>query len=143
MAYTKIKPSTWFLYIDVAGGTSYSLVVCLNNWAYTQGRSIIDAKSMCGADKSEGTPEYGLTFDGQVIEVPDSGTLGFAAMQAIFTSGVEISWTLKKVTSVTGDLNFVGKGAVSKLDVSADDSNVAKFSSEIAIHGTPTFTVTA
>jgi len=148
MAQRKYEPNSWLLMFDLSGdGTDpadFSLVVCLENWAYPTNRDEIDAKSMCGPDKSVGGANYGpITFDGQVILSPDTGKLGLAALKTAFAAKTKIAWKLAPVTPVTGDVTEAGFGTLSQLDTSAATDEVPKFSAALTIYGTPTTTITA
>ena len=144
MPNRKAAPNEMLLFVDILGGTSYSQVICLENWDYPKSRPEIDAKSMCGPDKSLGQPEYGpIAFDGQMVLSASSTEVALAQLEAVFAAKTTIGWKLSRVTPVTGDLTYTGTGAVSKLDISAATDQVGKMKGAITIYGTPVLTVTA
>ncbi len=67
MAERKISGNDVLLFIDPAGGTTWELVICLTSQSLTRATSEIDAKSKCGPDKSPGSQEINVDFEGQVM----------------------------------------------------------------------------
>lgn len=140
MAERKVIGSDQLFFIDPAGGTTYSLVVCLTSQSFSIVNNLIDAKSKCGADKLPGTQEFSAAFEGQVIM--EAGTLRVGAFDLITLclNKTTIGWKMGPASPVTGDVIKSGTAFLSKYDETAGQDDPATFSCELGIYGTPTVT---
>jgi hypothetical protein len=136
MAERKVEANDVVIMIDITGGTSYDLVVCLEDQTFPRSRSEIDAKSKCGPDKKLGVLEAGpLDFSGQIIITPDTDRVSIAALDLAIKNNTTVGWKWGKALPVIGDISYTGTGALSKLDESASTDDVAKFSASLTIFG--------
>lgn len=138
MAERKISGSDILLFIDPAGGTSYDLVVCLTSQSLSRTTNEIDAKSKCGPDKSPGTQEINIDFEGQVILSPATDRMGIYDLHTLWAAKTIFTWKYGKATPATGDIVYTGSAFLSKLDESAGQDDVATFSGSLGIQGSIT-----
>lgn len=143
MAYRKVTGSDILFSIDLAGGTAYSLVMCLTGQTLAITNNIIDAATKCGPDSRAGKQDQNLSIEGQMILSPDSLQMGIAAMFTASQAKTEFSWTMGPATPVTGDVTYTGRGFFGELSQSFPDADNATFSATIGIVGTIVQTVTA
>ncbi len=138
MAERKVSGADLLLFIDPLGGTSYSLVVCLTSQSMTRVTNEIDAKSKCGPDKSFGTKEVGIDFEGQVIYSAAASRLGIFELHELWEDNTVFSWKYGRATPVEGDVVYTGMAFLSKLDETAGQDDVATFSASLGIQGSVT-----
>lgn len=143
MAERKVVGTDVLLFLDLAGGTAYDLVVCLTNNTYNATVQEIDAKSKCGPDKLPGTVSFEASFEGQIIIDPAPDRVGIAALYTALTGKTTVGWKIGKVTPVTGDTTYTGTAFISKLDQSFGEDAPSTFSASLGIYGSPVQTVTA
>jgi hypothetical protein len=136
MAERKIKLNDWLLFVKKEAETTFDIVVCLKDWGFGRTRASIDAKSFCGPDKSTGQLEAGpITFNGiSLIEVANT-KVSIAELDSFIKNNDTLDWKISTAVPETGDVTYLGKGAISKLDDSATTDENPSFSAEITIFG--------
>ena len=142
MAERKVSGNDVLLFLDLSGGTSYDLVVCLEQNSLNAATQIIDAKSKCGPDNLPGEQTFQVAFAGQVIYSPGVDRIGSALLFTALIDKTTVGWKMGRTSPVTGDVTYTGTAFVAKLDQTFSGSEPAKFSVELGIYGTPTQTVT-
>lgn len=142
MPETKVSGTDVVLQIDVANGTSYDLVVCLESQSLSRATNTIDAKSKCGPDTSAGTQEISIDFDGQVVAPPTGTLVGISLLHDLWAAKTTFTWKWGKLVPTAGDVTYTGSGFLSKLDETANMDENAKFSASIGVSGSITKTVT-
>lgn len=143
MAERKISGSDMLLLLDLTGGTTYELVVCLTGQGFTLANNEIDAKSKCGPDKLPGTQDFAVSFDGQLILSPDALRLGFADLLQAALAKTTVGWKYGPMVPVSGDVVLSGTAFISKFDSTSGQDEPSTFTASLGIYGTPTVTVTA
>lgn len=143
MAYRKITPSTYLLFIDLAGGTDFELVACLTGFTFGISNNEIDAGSMCGPDTLPGVQGNTLTMDGQIILSPDTGQVGHFLLSKATQDKTYFTWKIGKAVPATGDVVTTGAGYFTGYDSSYDADNPATFSATVGVSGAPVITETA
>lgn len=135
MAEHKISSNDMALFISRDGGSSYPYVVCLTGFTVTRSTAEIDAKSFCGPDKYPGAQDNGVTFEGQVMEDPGSGTLSTDDLIDLWVTKQTINWKLGKLVPAIGDETDYGTGFISKLDKTGATDAIVTFSGAIGVYG--------
>ena len=134
MAERKVNGKDMLLFLDLAGGTAYDLVVCLTNNSFKIATDIIDAKSKCGADSAPGTTSYEVGFEGQIIEVPDTDRVGMYLLLTAAQNKTTVGWKIARAgTAATGDIVRAGTGFVASVDENFELEGVATFSATLGI----------
>lgn len=135
MAEHKINGTDWLLFVGLDGIT-YNTVICLTSQTVTRTTSEIDAKSKCGPDKLPGTQDNGVSFEGQVMADPTSGSISTDDLDDYWRNKTTIYWKVGKSVPVVGDVTYSGTGFISELtEVGAQDA-VLTFSGAIGVYGT-------
>ncbi len=134
MAEHKINGSDVVLMLS-RDNVTFSTVVCLTAWNVLRSTNEIDAKSFCGPDKIAGTQDNGVTFEGQIMEDPDSGRISTDEITDFWETKQTIYWRLGKLVPLEGDETDYGTGFISKLDKAGGIDAVATFNGAIGVHG--------
>ena len=129
------------LFIDPAGGTDYSMVVCLTSVGVSDSVSVVDASSACGPDKSPGTLEISYSFEGQHLQDPTTGQISGTDLRILLRSETTIGWKLSPETPVDGDEIHTGTGYLSELSSTYAFDSVGVFTGTLQTYGTPEITI--
>ncbi len=135
MAVHKINGTDVLLFIGLDGVT-YETVVCLTSQTVSRTTNQIDAKSKCGPDKLPGTQDNNVSFEGQVMADPTTGTTSTDELDDHWREKTTIYWKVGKAVPIVGDVTYYGTGFISKLDEVFAQDAVATFAGEIAPYGT-------
>ena len=141
MAEHKVSGGTMLLFIDPAGGTSYSTVVCLTSVTKNNSVNVIDASSACGPDKSPGTIDISIGFEGQHLQDPVSGKVSGTSLLQLLRDKQTVGWKVAPETPVAGDEIESGTGYISELSATYGFDAVGTFTGTIQPYGTPTITI--
>lgn len=142
MAEHKLSGKNVLLFIDPAGGTSYDTVVCLTNQTWQGTTNTIDATSKCGPDTLPGTQTNSVTFEGQHLYDPATGTISGVDLFPLWQNQTTIGWKIAPASPVTGDEELSGTGFISELSKNYNQTDPATFSGTLSIIGSTTQTVT-
>lgn len=134
MAEHKISSNDMALFLSRDGNT-YDTVICLTGFTINRSTNEIDAKSFCGPDKLPGAQENGVTFEGQVMEDPTSGTISTDELTDFWETKQTIYWKLGKLVPAIGDETDYGTGFISKLDKTGATDAIVTFSGAIGVYG--------
>lgn len=134
MSAHKISSNDMALFLS-RDGITYSTVVCLTGFVVTRSTTEIDAKSFCGPDKLPGAQDNGVTFEGQVMEDPDSGTYSTDELTDFWLTKQTIYWKLGKLVPQIGDETDYGTGWISKLDKTGATDAIVTFAGAIGVYG--------
>ena len=140
MAEHKVQGSDMLLFIDPAGGTAYSMVVCLTSLGKSDTVAVVDASSACGPDKSPGTLELSYTFEGQHLQDP-SGQLSGTDLRILLRNKTEIGWLISPIAPEAGDEIESGVGYLSDLSSTYAFDSVGTFSGTFQPYGLPTLSI--
>lgn len=139
MAFRAVSGKDVLLFIDPAGGTSYSLIICLTSNSLKRATSTIDSASKCGPSSSAGPTTVSIDFAGDVVYSPAAGQVAEAELHDLIMSGANVGWKMAKALPDLNDVIYAGFGFISSLDATYD-MNGATFSGSIGVNGTPTKT---
>jgi len=141
MAEHKIQGGDMLLFIDPTGGTNYDTVVCLTSVSSNDSVSVVDASSACGPDKSPGTIEVSISFEGQHLQDPVSGTISGTNLLQLLRAEQTIGWKLSPSSPVAGDEIQEGTGFISELSSTYSYDTIGVFTMSISPYGLPTITI--
>ncbi len=133
--FQKIAASTYLLWIDPAGGTTYDLVACLNNFGLSGSVSTNDASTMCGPGSTPGTLTYDIALDAVYIINPDTGIISAPGLFDLFQNRTSFTWKIGPAIPAAGDVTKTGAGYLSKYDEKFDKAAPAGFSGTITVDG--------
>lgn len=134
----KVDANTQFLFIDPAGGTDYSSLVCLTSFKFPRKVNVINADSMCGPDKRPGQLDFGdITFDGQTFLIPDTGKISSVDLDALLVNKTTIGWKIAPAVTTPGSESWYGSGFISGLDNNYSLDKVGEFSGSLGVYGVP------
>ena len=134
MAARKISGNDVLLYLGTDGIT-YDTIVCLTSQSVTRATTEIDANTKCGPDKLPGVQTNDISFEGQIMLDPDSGTVSTDQLDDYWRNKTTVYWKMGKAVPVTGDVTYYGTGFISQLDETYGQDAPSTFSGKIAPYG--------
>jgi hypothetical protein len=140
MAERKINAKTYMLFIDPAGGTDWSLVVCLNSVNYNLSVAVQDASSYCGPDQSAGDATSTVGLDAQYMLSPDADRISAAGIFTLAQDKTTFSWKISAAIPEAGDITKDGLGFFSAYAETHNKDTVSGFTGTIAVQGLTTQT---
>ena len=141
MAEHKIQGGDMLLFIDPTGGTNYDTVVCLTSVSVSDSVQPVDASSACGPDKSPGAVQISISFEGQHLQDPNTGSISGSNLLLLLRAEQTIGWKLSPVTPVGGDEIQEGIGFISELSSTYSYDSIGIFSMTISPFGLPTISI--
>jgi hypothetical protein len=135
MAEHKIQGGDYLLKIND------DTVVCLTSVSLSDSVTVVDASSACGPDKSPGSLEISINFEGQHLQDPDNGKISGTSLSQLLRSESTISFELGPLLPAIGDEIQSGDGFISELSSTYAFDSVGTFTGTIQIYGLPTTTV--
>jgi len=141
MAEHKVQPSTMLLLIDPTGGTSYSTVVCLKSISKNDSVAAIDASSVCGNKKFAGVSDLSYSFDGILLQDPNSGKISGTELRILLRGFTKFGFKITPLSPQIGDEIEEGNGFFSDLSSSYSFDDVGNFNGTFSPKGTPTLTI--
>ncbi|MBA3674462.1 MAG: hypothetical protein H0W75_05810 [Chitinophagaceae bacterium] len=137
MAERKVAGKDVLLFLDLAGGTAYELIVCLTQNSLKRTASQIDNATKCGPDLGPGAQSATVDFTGVIVYGNDATRLSEADLDDAWGDGRTIGWRMGRLSPVTDDIIYTGQGFIS--DLTGDYSMTgATFSGTIGVQGLPT-----
>ena len=114
--------------IDLAGGSSYTAVVCLTSNTITNSLTELDGSAKCGNEFVPGV-KFDSSIDGEGFLVdPDTGTptnIGFPELYTAFVNRLVVGIKFGKATPTSGEAVYTGTAFITNLEqVAADDELV-------------------
>lgn len=141
MAEHKIQGGDMLLFIDPTGGTNYDTVVCLTSVSVNDSVQPVDASSACGPDKSPGAVQISISFEGQHLQDPNTGTISGSNLLLLLRAEQTIGWKLSPLSPVGGDEIQEGIGFISELSSTYSYDSIGIFTMSISPFGLPTITI--
>lgn len=141
MAEHKIQGGNMLLFIDPTGGTNYDTVVCLTSVSISDSVQPVDASSACGPDKSPGAVQISISFEGQHLQDPNTGSISGSNLLLLLRAEQTIGWKLSPVTPVGGDEIQEGIGFISEISSTYSYDSIGIFSMTISPFGLPTISI--
>jgi len=135
MAEHKVNGTDVLLFLGL-NGVIYNTVVCLTSQSVTRLTNEIDAKSKCGPDKLPGTKDNGVSFEGQILADPSSGTISTDDIDDYWRNTTTVYWKMGKAIPAIGDVTYSGTAFISKLDETFAMDTPGTFSGALGIYGT-------
>lgn len=142
MAEHRITAKSMILKLRPVGDPDLLNVVCLTEITRADTRTVTDASSFCGPNKSLGPLEVGeRTFQAFHLMDPDSGKVSAPNLREWMYLGTTLDYTIGPVQAVTGDETETGTGFISNLSDTYGNDTDATFSGALQPYGTPVFTI--
>lgn len=135
MAEHKIQGGDYLLKIND------DTVVCLTSVGINDSVTVVDAASACGPDKSPGSLEISISFEGQHLQDPETGKISGTSLRDLLRSESTITFELGPLSPAVGDEIQSGSGFISELSSTYAFDSVGTFTGTIQIYGMPTTTV--
>lgn len=143
MAETPYEGKKYVFLIDPTNGTTYGLVVCLNENSFSRSAGVIDASSKCGTHKFNGVKDRTIEISGNVTMTPNVTHYSEADLHTLFENDTPFGWAFGPETPVTDDVRYTGTGAIiSNLSIAAPKEGALTFSATVQLNGVPTQTIT-
>lgn len=128
----EINGTSIVVLIDVTGGTTYKLIVCLRSNSMITSITELDASAKCnpaGKWIAGSKIDQTVTGEGNVID-PDTGVPtnnGFPELYSALINGTVVGIKFGKVTPTTGDAIYTGTAIITKLDEVAPYDGITTF----------------
>ena len=125
---SKVNGRDILVAVDLAGGSSYTTVVCLTSNTITNTLTELDGSAKCGNEFVPGV-KFDSSIDGEGFLVdPDTGTptnVGFPELYKAFTDRKVVGIKFGKATPTTGEAVYTGTAFITNIEqVAADDELV-------------------
>lgn len=130
------------LAVDPLGGTSYTLLVCLNSNSIESTTSVIDASSKCGPNKLAGITDNKISLE--IIDYVDTtnSELSSADLFDLQQAKTTITWKYGKVVPAAGDNTYTGSGFFANWKNTANKNSPVTTTCDLEVQGTITKTRT-
>ena len=142
MAEHRIAAKSMTLKLRPVGDPTLMAVVCLTEITRSDTRTVTDASSFCGPNKSMGPLEVGeRTFQGFHLMDPDNGKVSAPNIREWLYNGTTLDFTIGPLAPENGDELETGTCFISNLSDTYGNDSDATFSGAIQPYGTPVFTI--
>jgi hypothetical protein len=131
MAEHKIQGGDYLLKIND------DTVVCLTSVSLNDSVTVVDASSACGPDKSPGSLEISISFEGQHLQDPLNGKISGTDLRTLLRSETTIGFELGPILPEIGDEVQTGTGFISELSSTYAFDAVGTFTGTIQCYGMP------
>ncbi len=136
MAERKIAGKDVLLFLDLAGGTAYDMIVCLTQNSIKRTTAQTENASKCGPDVGAGAQTITIDFTGQVVYDAAANRVSEGDLHDAWSDSRTVGWKMGTLDPITGDVIYSGQGFIS--DLSADYSMTgATFTATIGIQNGP------
>lgn len=135
MATENIASKAYWLYIDPAGGTDYSNLVCGLNMTFNQTNSASTRQTFCGPKSNPGDQSSTISFNGEIMKDPTTGELSAPDVFTLSNGATTFTWKIQAQNPTDGDATKTGSGFFSSYSETYDSANVAGFSATITVDG--------
>jgi hypothetical protein len=135
MADTNIDAKEYWLFIDPAGGTDYSNVVCGTDFNLSLSNSTNNRQTFCGPKSTPGDQTVTIPYNGEIIKDPTTGELSAPDIFTLAQNQTTFSWKSGKLNPGAGDITKTGRGYFSSYQETFNSTDVAKFSCTITVDG--------
>lgn len=135
MAERSITAKSVLLYIDPAGGTDYSNVVCLTSHDFSLSNTTNSTTTYCGTSSSPGDRTTQINLSGQTLLDPLSGKVSAPDLFDLANNQTTFSWKISPAIPAAGDMVKTGNGYFSAYAEQYSATAEGAFSGTIAIDG--------
>lgn len=132
MAEHKIQGGDYLLNIND------DTVVCLTSVGISDSVAVVDASSACGPDKSPGSLEISISFEGQHLQDPTTGKISGTDLRTLLRNEATINFNIAPMLPKMGDEVQIGTGFISELSSTYSFDSVGTFTGTIQCYGMPT-----
>ena len=142
MAVHELQGQDWVLLIDAAGGTAATQIVCLKSITFNSERGEIDGSSFCGPSLLPGLANESIDYDAFASYDAGASKASAAIIYGLIQTKARISWSITRVTPVTGDPVKTGFGYILSHNESYSLNELTGFTGKIKIDGDVTQVIT-
>ena len=137
MAEHKVDGGTMYLFISPLNDGEYDTVVCLTSLTKDDSVAEIDASSQCGPDIQPGNLSFSRTFEGQLLQDPETGKISGTDLRILMYAKTTIGYKIATLGLVAGDETETGEGHIFALSSTYSFNETGTFSGTIRPSGTP------
>lgn len=137
MAEHKVQGGTMLLYISPLNDGNYDTVICLLTLTKDDSVGEVDASSYCGPDISPGELSISRSFDGQLLQDPDTGSISGTDLRALMYAKTLVGYKIATIALVTGDETETGEGYITALSSTYSHNEIGLFSGTLRPSGVP------
>jgi hypothetical protein len=124
--------------IDLANGTSYGGVVCLDTVSMALAANVITSASRCGTVKYNGDKDRTIQLSGFYVFSPTAPTHSAGDIVDAFENDTRFGWLFGPETPVDGEEYYTGIDALfSNVEIGAPQEGGATFSATVQLTGVP------
>lgn len=138
----EISGTDILLQIDPAGGTDFSLIVCLTTNGLERTTTVIDASSKCGPYYLPGVQAISIPFAFNDVFDVNAGEISEQGLHPIWEAKTVISWKYGPLSPQPGDVSYTGIGFISDLKLSDAQNSASAVTATISVQGNITQVVT-
>ena len=136
---TEILGKVTLLEIDVANGTSYKTLVCIEDFELSMSSSVETTETQCGQFNVPGTPGAQVTFNAVTNALPEATEISYEDLATVLNNVTKIAVRIQNAaqTSVSagGAFYHAFSGYVTNLSLPVASNGVVKFSGTIQSTG--------
>ena len=134
MAQRELRSNDVLLYIGETEGV-YDTVICLTSNSIARTTSEITTSSKCGTSAAPGAKTTSISFEGNIMVDPDSGSVSAVALINWYDQDSIIYFKMGVAEPSIGDFTYFGSGFISALSETYALDAAATFSGTIAPDG--------
>ena len=110
-------------------------VVCLTSNSISRTTAEIDAATKCGPNKSIGDKSNAVTFEGEIVPDPETGSTSLEDMINWWTNDTIIYWRMAMAIPTTGTPIHTGTAFISQLDETYSKDGNGTFTGALGVQG--------
>ncbi len=115
MAQRNLDATNYGLFIDPAGGTDYSMIVCLISQTLNRTTETLDSGSKCGVSSGAGKKSADVSFEGVLALDPDSGNISGSGLHDLWDASTVFGWKIGRLVPIAGDVTYSATGYLTSL----------------------------
>jgi hypothetical protein len=135
-----ISGGTYWLYIDPAGGSNFSNIVCLTDHSFTINNTTSTRQTYCGTKSNPGDQTQSISLNGEIMTDADTGDVSAPDIFSLVQNKTTFTWKISPETVGADDFVKTGSGYFSAYTENYTAADVAKFSATISVDGNVTQT---
>jgi len=130
------------LALDPAGGTNYTLLVCLESNSIASTTAVIDASSKCGPYKLPGITDNKVAL--ALVDWVDTTNTELSSYDLfqLQQAKTTVGWKYGKVSPAAGDVTYTGVGFLANWNNVSAQNQAVKTTCDLEVQGTITATRT-
>lgn len=134
MAQRELRSNDVLLSIGTTEGV-YDAIICLTSNSITRTTSEITTSTKCGPSTAPGAKTNSISFEGNIMVDPDSGSVSAVDLINYWTDDTTIYFKMGVAEPSIGDFTYFGSGFISALSETYGLDAAATFSGTISPDG--------